>query len=45
MIAGHGSKPDTRALLAVAGTKDSLVATSGNSSAGGHRQQLLRSRS
>jgi hypothetical protein len=42
VIAGHGSKPDTRALLAVAGTRDSLVATSGNSSAGGHRQQPHR---
>lgn len=27
VIAGHGSKPNTRALLAVAGTKDGLVAT------------------
>lgn len=39
MIAGQGSVLDTRALLAVAGTKVSLVAVSGKSSAGRYRQQ------
>jgi len=38
---GHGRKPDTHALLAVTGTKDSLVAASGHSSADCHRPQPL----
>ena len=42
MIAGHGSKPDTHALLAVTGAKDNLVATSGNSSADCHGPHPLR---
>ena len=36
-----GSETDTRALLSVAGAKDSLVLESGKSSAGCHRQQPL----
>lgn len=44
MIAGYGSKPDSRALLTVAGSKDRLVAISGSSSASCYRRQPLRSR-